>query len=38
MGNLAYAVKEFLKAHPNVKSFTDAPQYLDGFGAQIVRI
>jgi len=37
-GKLSYAVKEFLKIHPSVKSFTDAPQHLGGFGAKIVRL
>lgn len=37
-GKLSYAVKEFLKIHPRVKAFTDAPQHLGGFGAKIVRL
>ncbi|MDO9208217.1 MAG: endonuclease MutS2 [Sulfuricurvum sp.] len=37
-GKLSYAIKEFLKAHPSVKSFTDAPVHLGGFGAKIVRL
>lgn len=37
-GKLAYAVKEFLKAHPSVKSFTDAPAHMGGFGAKVVRL
>lgn len=37
-GKLSYAIKEFLKAHPSVKSFTDAPQHLGGFGAKVVRL
>lgn len=37
-GKLSYAVKEFLKAHPSVKSFSDAPQHLGGFGAKVVRL
>lgn len=37
-GKLSYAVKEFLKIHPRVKEFTDAPQHLGGFGAKIVRL
>ena len=37
-GKLSYAVKEFLKVHPSVKSFTDAPQHLGGFGAKIVSL
>jgi DNA mismatch repair protein MutS2 len=35
-GKLAYAVKTFLKSHPKVKSFTDAPPSLGGFGATVV--
>lgn len=37
-GKLSYAVKEFLKAHPKVKKFEDAPQHLGGFGAKIVTL
>ena len=37
-GKLSYAVKNFLKAHPKVKSFEDAPQHMGGFGAKIVRL
>lgn len=37
-GKLSYAVKNFLIAHPRVKSFDDAPQHLGGFGAKIVRL
>ncbi len=37
-GKLSYAVKNFLKAHPKVKSFDDAPQHMGGFGAKIVRL
>ena len=37
-GKLSYAVKEFLKAHPKVKKFEDAPQYLGGFGAKVVTL
>ncbi len=36
-GKLAYAVKEFLKTHPSVKSFDDAPISLGGYGATIVK-
>ncbi len=36
-GKLAYAVKEFLKTHKSVKSFSDAPLNQGGFGAKIVR-
>ena len=37
-GKLSYAVKNFLIAHPKVKSFDDAPQHMGGFGAKIVRL
>ena len=37
-GKLSYAVKNFLKSHPRVKSFDDAPQHLGGFGAKIVYL
>jgi len=35
-GKLSFAVKNFLKAHPRVKKFEDAPQHIGGFGAKIV--
>lgn len=37
-GKLAYAVKTFLKTHPKVLSFVDAPPNLGGFGATVVRL
>ncbi|TDJ81211.1 endonuclease MutS2 [Campylobacter volucris] len=37
-GKLAFVVKEFLKAHKNVKSFCDAPYNQGGFGAKVVRL
>lgn len=37
-GKLAYAVKTFLKSHPKVLSFSDAPPNLGGFGATVVRL
>ena len=37
-GKLSYAVKNFLKAHPRVKSFCDAPPHLGGYGAKIVSL
>ena len=37
-GKLSYAVKEFLKHHPRVKSFEDAPAHMGGFGAKVVRL
>ena len=36
-GKLAFAVKEFLKRHPKVKSFSDAPPNMGGMGATLVR-
>ncbi|MBU1990673.1 endonuclease MutS2 [bacterium] len=37
-GKLSYAVKNFLIAHPRVKKFEDAPQYLGGYGAKVVTL
>ena len=37
-GKLSFAVKNFLKAHPSVKKYEDAPQHLGGFGAKIVTL
>ncbi len=37
-GKLAYAVKEFLKKHPKIKSFTDAPPNMGGMGATLVKL
>jgi len=37
-GKLSYAVKEFLKTHPRVKGFEDAPQHMGGFGAKVVTL
>ncbi|MGG7049121.1 MULTISPECIES: endonuclease MutS2 [unclassified Campylobacter] len=37
-GRLAWAVKNFLKSHPSVKGFSDAPPNQGGFGAKIVRL
>lgn len=36
-GVLSAVVRDFLSAHPKVKSFEDAPPNLGGFGAKIVR-
>lgn len=36
-GKLAWAVKNFLKSHPSVKDFFDAPPNQGGFGAKIVK-
>lgn len=37
-GKLSYAVKEFLKVHPKVKKFEDAPAHMGGFGAKVVSL
>jgi DNA mismatch repair protein MutS2 len=37
-GKLAFAVREFLKAHPKIVSFEDAPANLGGMGATVVRL
>lgn len=37
-GKLARAVREFLKNHPKVKSFSDAPPNMGGFGATVVEL
>jgi DNA mismatch repair protein MutS2 len=37
-GKLAYAVKEFLKKHPKVKKFEDAPPHMGGYGAKLVTL
>ena len=37
-GKLSFAVKNFLKAHPRVQKFEDAPQHLGGFGAKMVTL
>jgi len=37
-GKLSFAVKNFLKAHPSVKKFEDAPPHLGGYGAKIVTL
>ena len=37
-GKLARAVREFLKNHPRVKSFSDAPPQMGGFGAMVVEL
>jgi DNA mismatch repair protein MutS2 len=37
-GKLSYAVKEFLKQHPRVQGFEDAPQHMGGFGAKVVHL
>ena len=37
-GKLAYAVREFLKIHPSVESFCDAPPNRGGFGATLVKL
>ncbi|MDH4944248.1 endonuclease MutS2 [Sulfurimonas sp. C5] len=37
-GKLSHAVKEFLKVHPKVKKFEDAPAHMGGFGAKVVTL
>ncbi len=37
-GKLAYAIKEYLKRHPKVKSFSDAPANMGGYGAKTVSL
>ena len=37
-GKLAYAVKEYLKRHPKVKKFEDAPADMGGYGAKIISL
>jgi DNA mismatch repair protein MutS2 len=37
-GKLAYAVKEFLKQHPRVPSFSDAPASMGGYGATLAKL
>ncbi len=37
-GKLAYAVKTFLKAHPKVQSYFDAPANMGGMGATVVKL
>ena len=37
-GKLAFAVKNFLKEHPSVKEFFDAPANQGGYGAKIVKL
>ena len=37
-GKLAYAVKEFLKAHPSIKGFRDGAANEGGFGSKIVKL
>ena len=37
-GTLSRVVKEFLRDHPRVVSFEDAPPQMGGFGAKIIRL
>lgn len=37
-GKLSFAVKEFLRTHPKVKSFGDAHPSEGGFGAKVVKL
>ena len=37
-GRLSSIVRDFLKSHPKVVDFTDAPAKMGGFGAKIVKL
>ena len=37
-GKLAHAVKEYLRVHPKIKGFEDAPAHMGGFGAKIIKL
>ena len=37
-GKLAYAVKTFLKTHPKIQGFIDAPANMGGMGATVVKL
>ena len=37
-GKLAYAVKEYLRVHPKIRGFEDAPAHMGGFGAKIIKL
>jgi DNA mismatch repair protein MutS2 len=37
-GKLAYAVRTFLKTHPSIIEFSDAPPNQGGFGATIIKL
>ncbi len=37
-GKLSWVVKDYLKSHPKVKKFEDAPQHLGGFGAKVIYL
>ncbi len=37
-GKLSYAVKEFLKEHPSIMSYEDAPPSMGGYGAKVVKL
>jgi len=37
-GKLGRAVKDYLLAHPKIRSFEDAPANMGGFGAKIVKL
>jgi DNA mismatch repair protein MutS2 len=37
-GKLSYAVKEFLKTHPKVSNFQDAPAKMGGYGAKLIYL
>lgn len=37
-GKLSFVIKEFLKTHPKVLAFYDAPPQMGGFGAKIIKL
>ncbi len=37
-GKLAYAVNNYLKEHPSVVSFADAPSHMGGYGAKVITL
>jgi DNA mismatch repair protein MutS2 len=37
-GKLAFAVKNYLKEHPSVRSFDDAPHHMGGYGAKVISL
>ncbi len=37
-GKLSYAVVEFLKTHPSIVNFSDAPASMGGYGAKIITL
>jgi DNA mismatch repair protein MutS2 len=37
-GKLAFAVKNYLKDHPSVVEFKDAPPHMGGYGAKVISL